>query len=40
MIYFHSGFLGVYETSSDLKDLLAQETEDTRVADAIRLFYH
>lgn len=33
-----SGLLGVSETSSDLRDLLAQEADDTRAAEAVALF--
>jgi hypothetical protein len=40
MVYFHSGLLGVYKTSSDTKTLLAQETEGERAAGAIGLFCH
>jgi acetate kinase len=38
MANFESGLLGVSETSSDMRDLLAREQEDTRAADAIALF--
>jgi hypothetical protein len=38
MIYFQSGLLSVYETSSDTKDLLAQVIEDTQVAEAVGLY--
>ena len=33
-----SGLLGVSETSSDMRDLLAQEAHDTRAAEAVALF--
>ena len=33
-----SGLLGVSETSSDMRDLLAAETEDVRAAEAVALF--
>ena len=33
-----SGLLGVSETSSDMRDLLAVETEDVRAAEAVALF--
>ncbi len=41
--YFHmvnheSGLLGVSETSSDMRDLLAREDEDVRAAEAVALF--
>lgn len=38
MINHESGMLGVSETSSDMRDLLAQETTDTRSAEAVALF--
>jgi len=38
MVSFQSGLLGVSETSSDMRDLLALETTDARAADAIALF--
>ena len=38
MLNYESGLLGVSETSSDLRDLLAQETDDVRAADAVALF--
>jgi acetate kinase len=38
MVNFESGLLGVSETSSDLRDLLAQEGEDARAAEAVALF--
>jgi len=33
-----SGLLGVSETSADMQDLLARETDDARAADAVALF--
>jgi len=33
-----SGLLGVSETSSDLRDLLARESDDVRAAEAVALF--
>ncbi len=38
MINHESGLLGVSETSSDLRDLLAAEATDTRAAEAVALF--
>ncbi len=38
MVNFHSGLLGVSETSSDMRDLLDRETQDVRAAEAIALF--
>jgi acetate kinase len=38
MVNHASGLLGVSETSSDLRDLLAVEREDVRAADAVALF--
>jgi acetate kinase len=38
MVNFHSGLLGVSETSSDMRDLLARETQDVRAAEAVALF--
>ena len=38
MINFHSGLLGVSETSSDMRDLLDSETHDVRAAEAVALF--
>ena len=38
MVIFHSGLLGISETSSDMHDLLACETQDVRAAEAIALF--
>ena len=38
MVNHQSGLLGVSETSSDLRDLLAQEAGDARAAEAVALF--
>ena len=38
MINHESGLLGISETSSDMRDLLARESTDARAADAIALF--
>jgi acetate kinase len=38
MVNFQSGLLGVSETSSDMHDLLKNETQDARAAEAIALF--
>jgi acetate kinase len=38
MVNRDSGLLGVSETSSDLRDLLAQEADDIRAAEAVALF--
>ena len=38
MVNFESGLLGVSETSSDMRDLLAREAQDTRAAEAVALF--
>ena len=38
MVNQHSGLLGVSETSSDMRDLLAQQHSDLRAAEAIELF--
>ena len=38
MVNHHSGLLGVSETSSDMRDLLAQEAHDIRAAEAVALF--
>ena len=38
MVNHESGLLGVSGTSSDLRDLLAQEADDVRAADAVALF--
>jgi acetate kinase len=38
MINHESGLLGVSETSSDMRDLLAREGDDARAAEAVALF--
>jgi acetate kinase len=38
MVNHGSGLLGVSETSSDMRDLLAQEASDIRAAEAVALF--
>src|ERR1043166_7914459 len=38
LINFQSGLLGVSETSSDVRELLAREAEDVRAAEAIAMF--
>lgn len=38
MINRESGLLGISETSSDMRDLLAKEAEDVRAAEAVALF--
>ena len=38
MVNHDSGLLGVSETSSDLRDLLAREADDVRAAEAVALF--
>ncbi len=38
MVNHESGLLGVSETSSDMRDLLAAEPHDTRAAEAVELF--
>lgn len=38
MVNFHSGLLGISETSSDVRDLLELETTDLRAAEALELF--
>jgi acetate kinase len=38
MVNHESGLLGISETSSDLRDLLSQETDDVRSAEAVALF--
>ena len=38
MVNFESGLLGVSETSSDMRDLLAEENEDVRAAEAVAMF--
>lgn len=41
IINHQSGLLGVSETSSDLRDLLARQNEDIRAAEAVEMFcYH
>ena len=38
MVTRQSGLLGVSETSSDMRDLLARQATDPRAADAVELF--
>ena len=38
MVNHESGLLGVSETSSDMRDLLAREARDVRAAEAVELF--
>lgn len=38
MVNYESGLLGVSGTSSDLRDLLARESDDIRAAEAVALF--
>ena len=38
MANFRSGLLGISETSSDMRELLADETHDVRAAEAVALF--
>jgi acetate kinase len=38
MVNFQSGLLGLSETSSDMRDLLRDETQDVRAAEAVALF--
>jgi len=38
MVNFESGLLGISETSSDMRDLLASEKRDVRAAEAIAVF--
>jgi acetate kinase len=38
MVNQESGLLGISETSSDMRDLLALEADDTRAAEAVELF--
>ena len=38
MVNHQSGLLGVSETSSDMRDLLARESKDIRAAEAVALF--
>ena len=40
MMNHESGLLGVSETSSDLRDLLAAEDHDVRAAEAVALFVY
>jgi len=38
MVNLQSGLLGISETSSDMRDLLKDETQDVRAAEAVALF--
>jgi acetate kinase len=38
MVNFHSGLLGISETSSDMRELLDREARDARAAEAVALF--
>jgi acetate kinase len=38
MMNHESGLLGISETSSDMRDLLARESDDVRAAEAVALF--
>jgi acetate kinase len=38
MVNHESGLLGISETSSDMRDLLARETVDVRAAEAVAMF--
>ena len=38
MVNFKSGLLGISETSSDIRDLLAHENEDERASEAVAMF--
>jgi acetate kinase len=38
MVNHQSGLLGISETSSDMRDLLARESNDVRAAEAVELF--
>jgi len=38
MVNFHSGLLGVSESSSDMRDLLEHESQHVRAAEAVALF--
>lgn len=38
MVHARSGLLGISETSSDVRDLLAREAQDERAAEAIAIF--
>jgi acetate kinase len=40
MVNTRSGLLGISETSSDVRDLLAREKEDSRAAEALAVFCH
>ena len=40
MVNHESGLLGVSDTSSDVRDLIARESRDRRAAEAIALFCH
>jgi acetate kinase len=41
MVNHESGLLGISETSSDMRDLVAREAKDVRAAEAVELFcYH
>ncbi len=40
MVITRSGLLGVSNLSPDLRDLLAQEHQDVRTAEAVALFYY
>ena len=38
MVNLQSGLLGISETSSDMRDLLENETKDARAAEAVAMF--
>lgn len=38
LVNFESGLLGISETSSDMRDLLAREADDVRAAEAVAVF--
>ncbi len=38
MVNFRSGLLGISETSADMRELIAHETQDARAAEAVALF--
>ena len=38
IVNFHSGLLGISETTSDMRDLLKCEAQDVRAAEAVALF--
>jgi acetate kinase len=38
MVNFQSGLLGISETSSDMRDLMACEAQDARAAEAVAMF--